>query len=126
MEKAEECVETIIPAAVNIMIINCGISVCIFSGRDTYSVSYGFVFSIVLTEAFFIALMGTVLGLGGALLLFNGGKFDAGGFIPGLTVAGRTVALTLAIAAGLALASGLFPARRAARLNVIEALRHIA
>lgn len=86
----------------------------------------GFVFSIVLAEAFIIALLGTVLGLGGAVLLFNTWQFDAGGFIPGLAVAGRTVLLTLAIAAALALASGMFPARRAARLNVVEALRHVA
>ena len=86
----------------------------------------GFVFSVVLAEAFFIALMGTIVGLGGAVLLFNVQQFDAGGFVPGLAVAGRTVVLTLVIAAVLALASGLFPARRAARLNVIEALRHVA
>lgn len=86
----------------------------------------GFVFSIVLAEAFLIALLGAALGLGSALLVFNLGRFDAGGFIPGLAVAGRTVALTVGIAISLALASGLFPARRAARLNVIEALRHVA
>ena len=85
-----------------------------------------FIFSIVLAEAFLISLIGTALGLGGALLVFNLGRFDALGFVPGLAVAGRSVLLTLAIAAGLALASGLFPARRAARLNVIEALRHVA
>jgi len=85
-----------------------------------------FIFSIVLAEAFLISLLGTALGLGGALLVFNLGRFDALGFVPGLAVAGRSVVLALAIAAGLALASGLFPARRAARLNVIEALRHVA
>ncbi|MGD8279294.1 MAG: ABC transporter permease, partial [Gemmatimonadota bacterium] len=86
----------------------------------------GFVFSIVLAEAFFITMLGAGLGLGLALLLFNIGEFSAMGFIPGLAVAGRTVALALGIAVALALASGFFPARRAARLNVIEALRHVA
>jgi putative ABC transport system permease protein len=86
----------------------------------------GFIFSIVLAEAFFITMLGAALGLGFALLLFNLGDFSAMGFIPGLAVAGRTVAFALGIAAALALASGIFPARRAARLNVIEALRHVA
>jgi putative ABC transport system permease protein len=84
------------------------------------------VFGLVLGESFVIALLGGALGVLGAVLVFNLRNFDAFGFIPGLTVAGRTIALTAGIATLLALASGLIPARSAGRLNVVEALRHIA
>jgi putative ABC transport system permease protein len=86
----------------------------------------GSIFGLVLAEAFVIAFLGTALALGGAALLFNLRNFDFFDFVPGLTVAGRTVALSLGIALLLALASGFVPARAASRLNVVEALRHVA
>jgi putative ABC transport system permease protein len=84
------------------------------------------VFAIVLGEAFAIAMLGAGLGLAGALAVFNLGAFDFFNFIPGLAVAGRTMLLTAGIALLLTLASGLIPARAAGRLNVVEALRHVA
>jgi putative ABC transport system permease protein len=84
------------------------------------------VFGLVLGEAFAIAALGAALGLAGALFVFNLNNFDAFGFIPGLAVAGRTVLLTGGMAVLLALASGIVPARAAGRLNVVEALRHVA
>jgi putative ABC transport system permease protein len=92
----------------------------------TLGFSDGSVFGFVLAEAFALALIGTLVGLGGAVLVFNLRNFDVFGFIPGMTVAGRTVALTLGITVLLALVSGLVPARAAGRLNVVEALRHVA
>ncbi len=84
------------------------------------------VFRLVLAEAFAIAFTGMVLGLGGALLVFNLRNFNVFGFIPGMSVATRTVMLTVGITVLLALASGLLPARAASRLKVIQALRHVA
>jgi putative ABC transport system permease protein len=92
----------------------------------TLGFSDGSVFRLVIAEAFLLAVLGTIVGLGGAVLVFNLRSFDVFGFIPGMTVAGRTVALTLGIAALLALASGIIPARAAGRLNVVDALRHVA
>jgi putative ABC transport system permease protein len=86
----------------------------------------GSVMALVLTEALVIALAGLVLGLGGALLVLNLSQFDAFGFIPGLAVAGSTVVLTSVIAAGVAIASGVVPAVQASRLQVVNALRHVA
>ena len=84
------------------------------------------VFAIVLGEAFAMAILGAGLGLAGALVVFNLGEFNFFGFIPGLAVAGRTILLMAGITLILTLASGLVPARAAGRLNVVEALRHVA
>jgi putative ABC transport system permease protein len=84
------------------------------------------VFGLVLAEAFVLAFIGMLIGLGGAVLVFNLRNFDVFGFIPGMSVAGRTLALTIGIAVLLAVASGILPARAASRLNVVEALRHVA
>jgi putative ABC transport system permease protein len=92
----------------------------------TLGFSDGSVFGLVLAEAFALALVGALIGLGGAVTVFNLRNFDVFGFIPGMTVAGRTIVLTLGIVIVLALASGIVPARAASRLKVVEALRHVA
>ena len=92
----------------------------------TLGFSNGSIFGLVLAEAFVIAMAGLILGLGGTLLVFNLRNFNFFGFIPGLVVAGRTVVLAFGIALLLAVASGILPARAASRLNVIQALRHVA
>ncbi len=82
-------------------------------------------FGIVMVEAGIIALTGAFLGLGGAKLLYKATNFNAGGFLPGFDVTGRTLLLGGGIALVLMLASGLVPAVRAARLPVVEALRRV-
>ncbi len=82
-------------------------------------------FSLVLLEAGFVALTGAVLGLGGAKLLYRASNFNAGGFLPGFDVTAGTMALGAGVGILLMLASGLVPAVRAARLPVIQALRHV-
>lgn len=82
-------------------------------------------FSLVLVEAGVITLTGAAIGLGGAKFLYRATNFNAAGFLPGFDVTGATLVLGTAIALLLMLASGLVPAVRAARLPVIQALRHV-
>jgi putative ABC transport system permease protein len=82
-------------------------------------------FGLVMMEAGLITLTGAALGLGGAKLLYRATNFNAAGFLPGFDVTTKTLVLGAAVALGLMLASGLVPAMRAARLPVVQALRHV-
>src|SRR5207244_11808404 len=82
-------------------------------------------FGLVMLEAGVITLAGAVLGLGGAKLLYRATNFNGAGFLPGFDVSGPTPALGGALAPLLMLASGVVPAVRAARLPVVQALRHV-
>jgi ABC-type lipoprotein release transport system permease subunit len=57
--------------------------------------------------------------------LYKGTNFNAAGFLPGFDVTVSTLLTGLGIALVLMLASGLVPAVRAARLPVVQALRHV-
>jgi putative ABC transport system permease protein len=82
-------------------------------------------FALVMVEAGAMALTGAALGLGGAKLLYPAINFNGAGFLPGFTVATSTLIIGALVAVGLMLASGLVPAIRAARLPVVQALRHV-
>jgi putative ABC transport system permease protein len=82
-------------------------------------------FVLVMVEACLITLSGAVLGLGGAKLLYAGTQFNGFGFLPGFDVTAATLVIGFGIALLLALASGLVPALRAARLPIVQALRHV-
>lgn len=84
------------------------------------------VLRLVLLEAGSICLMGLIVGLGAALLVFNLGDFDMGGFVPGLQVTPGTALVALGIATLIAAASGAVPAWQSARLRVVDALRYVA
>jgi putative ABC transport system permease protein len=83
------------------------------------------VFGLVMLEAGAITLIGALLGLGAAKLLYRATNFNAAGFLPGFDVTTGTLLLGAAIALFLMLASGLVPALRAARVPVIQALRRV-
>jgi putative ABC transport system permease protein len=85
----------------------------------------GRLFSMVMLEAGIITVIGAIIGLGGAKLLYNTTNFNAGGFLPGFDVTTDTLLMGAAIALLLMLASGLVPAIRAARLPVVQALRTV-
>lgn len=82
-------------------------------------------FGLVLLEAGVVTLTGALIGLGGAKLLYRATNFNAAGFLPGFDVTSSTLVLGAAVALLLMLASGVVPAVRAARLPVIQALRHV-
>jgi putative ABC transport system permease protein len=82
-------------------------------------------FGLVMFEAGIVTLAGAVLGLGGAKLLYAGTGFNGFGFLPGFDVTRVTLALGFGIALALGVASGLVPALRAARLPIVQALRHV-
>lgn len=82
-------------------------------------------FTLTMVEAGALALTGAVLGLGAAKLLYPAINFNGAGFLPGFTVTTSTVIIGLLVAVALMLASGLVPALRAARLPIVQALRHV-
>ena len=82
-------------------------------------------FALVMVEAGAMALTGAVLGLGGAKLLYPAINFNGAGFLPGFVVTTSTLIIGLLVALALMLASGLVPALRAARLPIVQALRHV-
>lgn len=86
----------------------------------------GGVARLVVAEALTISLLGLAVGLGGAFVIFNVMEFDAGGFVPGLSVTPRTTAIAASIALIIAVASGVVPAWQSARLRVVDALRYVA
>jgi putative ABC transport system permease protein len=85
----------------------------------------GRLFGMVMLEAGIITLIGAVIGLGGAKLLYKTSNFNAAGFLPGFDVTTDTLLLGAGVALLLMLASGLVPAIRAARLPVVQALRTV-
>lgn len=82
------------------------------------------VLGLVLAESLLISLAGGVLGTGLARTVFSLTDFNAGGFFSSFIVTWGTVARAIAIAAFLGLVSGVVPAWNAARLKVVDALRH--
>jgi putative ABC transport system permease protein len=82
-------------------------------------------FTLVMLEAGVVALTGAAIGLGGAKLLYRATNFNGLGFLPGFDVSTATLLLGGSVALGLMLASGIVPAVRAARLPVVQALRHV-
>jgi putative ABC transport system permease protein len=84
------------------------------------------VLGMFLSESIIIGLIGGVIGALGGKLLFS--LVDLSKVAPGLGlfyVPWSTALWGLALAAGVGLLSGLIPAYRAARLNVIDGLRRV-
>ncbi|MGH7562312.1 MAG: ABC transporter permease [Gemmatimonadales bacterium] len=91
----------------------------------TIGFTNGQLFGLVMLEAGLITLIGAVLGLGAAKILYRATNFNAAGFLPGFDVTASTLMIGGVIALLLMLASGLVPAVRAARLPVVQALRTV-
>jgi len=92
----------------------------------TLGFSSGLLFALELSEAVVVALIGSVLGLGGATLLYSAVDVPVlKQMLPGFGVATSTLVVGGLIALTLAFASGFVPAWRAYRLSVIQALRTV-
>lgn len=82
------------------------------------------VLSLVVAEALVIACVGGAIGLGLAKLLTLGGD-PTGGFLPIFILPARVVPWGLGAALAVGIASAFFPAIRAKRLRVVDALRRV-
>lgn len=85
-----------------------------FSGRS--------VMMLVLAESCMIALIGALLGLSAASLLMPGISQNAGGMVQLNAVLPQTWGVGLLLGLSIGLVVGFLPARRALRLNIVDAL----
>jgi putative ABC transport system permease protein len=85
--------------------------------------SGGAVLASVLAESLVLAISGALIGAIAAWIAFNGNLHAIGGLVFRLTVAPSLMVLGIGFAFTLGFIGGLFPAIRAARLPVADALR---
>lgn len=85
----------------------------------------GTLFRMVLIEAAVITVGGGIVGALLAKFAIEGTDFNAGGFLPPMTVSWTTVVMGLVIALLMGAASGLVPAFQASRLRIVDALRRV-
>ena len=96
-----------------------------FGVMKTLGFSDGTLFRLVLIEAGILTLGGGTLGALLAKFVIEGAKFNAGGFLPPMTVSWTTVALGVAVAVLMGATSGIIPALQASRLRIVDALRRV-
>jgi putative ABC transport system permease protein len=89
----------------------------------------GLIMTLLLTESIVTGLAGGLLGCGSAYLLFkviSAGGGPALGPLTTVMIPSYVLAEGLAVAAAIGVFSALFPARNAARRNIVDALRIVA
>lgn len=93
----------------------------------TLGYTRGLILGLLLSEALLMALLGGILGCGGARLLYS--TLDVqrvtGGWIVQLRVQPEAIGLGIALAAAIGLTAAAVPALRAAGLPIAQALRHV-
>ncbi|MDH3578415.1 MAG: ABC transporter permease [Gammaproteobacteria bacterium] len=82
----------------------------------------GAVLGIVLSESILIMLMGGLLGLGLGWLIIQGLAQQMGAFLPGVFLSPKAIAGGVATMIGAGTLAGIFPALKAMRLSIIDAL----
>ena len=80
------------------------------------------VLGIVLSESILIMLLGGLLGLGLGWLIVQGLAKQMGAFLPGVFLSPAAIAGGVAMMIGAGILAGIFPALKAMRLSIIEAL----
>ena len=80
------------------------------------------VLGIVLSESILIMLMGGLLGLGTGWLLVQGAAKAMGAFLPGIFLSPEAIVTAISIMIGAGIVAGIFPALKAMRLSIIDAL----
>lgn len=85
-----------------------------FTGRS--------VLGIVLSESILIMLIGGLLGLGLGWLLVQGLARDLGSFLPGIFLSPQAALAGVGLMVVTGIAAGIFPAVKAMRLSIVDAL----
>ena len=80
------------------------------------------VLGIVLSESILIMLMGGLLGLGLGWLVVQGLAQQMAAFLPGIFLSPGAIALAIAMMVGAGIVAGIFPALKAMRLSIVDAL----
>ena len=80
------------------------------------------VLGIVLSESILIMLIGGLLGLGVGWLLVQGVAEQMGAFLPGVFLSPGAIGTGIALMVGAGIVAGIFPALKAMRLSIIDAL----
>lgn len=88
----------------------------------TLGFSDGSVLGIVLSESILIMLMGGLLGLGLGWLVVQGLAKQFAAFLPGVFLSPGAIAAAIAMMVGAGILAGIFPALKAMRLSIIDAL----
>jgi len=82
----------------------------------------GTVLGIILTESVLVMVIGGVLGLAAGWILSQGVAAAMAAFIPGITVSAEIVLTAIAVMVGAGILAGIFPALKAMRLTIVDAL----
>lgn len=88
----------------------------------TLGFSDGSVLGIVLSESILIMLMGGLLGMGLGWLVVQGLAQQMGAFLPGIFLSPTAILGGIAMMIGAGILAGIFPAFKAMRLSIIDAL----
>ena len=80
------------------------------------------VLAIVLSESILIMLMGGLLGLGVGWVITQGIAQQMAAFLPGIFLSPTAIATGVAMMIGAGILAGIFPALKAMRLSIIDAL----
>ena len=83
------------------------------------------VLGIVLAESIVIMLLGGLLGLGVGWLLVQGAAQQMGAFLPGIFLSPQAIVTAVCIMVGAGVVAGIFPAIKAMRLSIIDALARV-
>ena len=82
----------------------------------------GTVLGVVLSESILIMLIGGMLGIGVGWVLVQGVAQGAGAFLPGIYLSPAAMATAIGLMVGAGVIAGIFPALKAMRLSIIDAL----